>query len=258
MSVYWASWGSEKKGRGIYPCRDLPTTRGGRIGQIFKIWFFGLMGRDEAWTDQFQTCPPHLAISAHDILKDPDGGLAALLVDRYVFYGGNFAMADDLIEAPTHEPMPGVFLHAMALDNLLRLQPYIRQATRSGFVDGSFLLTLLMAVLMSAFIALAWNGYDVLTDPEPGNAEAESPESGQGRDPIGVRVHGEPAPTEAQLIGGFWWLLCLLVSILVVISGLWFGFSVLAWAPANFVGLLSFLGLHSAVKGLRELLSGII
>ena len=145
----------------------------------------------------------------------------------------------------------------MALDNLLRLQPYVRLATGSGFLDRSLWLTFAMAVFMSGFIALAWNGYAVLADPPTENAEAGSPPARDGSNSRGAEIRGEPAPTEAQVIGGFWWLSCLVVSVLVVLAGLWLGFAVLNWAPANFVGLLSFLGLHTAITGIRQLLLSI-
>lgn len=251
LSVYWATWD-----RGGYQCRSLPPGRRGRLGKIFEIWLSGLFGRD-LWKEQFQTCPPHRSVSAHQFLSDDTGFMSAFIDDRYVFYGGNFAMAGDLVTPPTHEPVPGVFLHAMALDNLLRLQPYVRLATGSGILDRSLWLTLATAVFMSGFIALAWNGYEVLAEPRTGNAEAESPAARRGGNPRGAGRGGEPAPTEAQVIGGFWCVSCLVVSVLVVLSGLWFGFSVFNWAPTNFVGLLSFLGLHTVIAGIRQLLLSI-
>ena len=39
--------------------------------------------------------------------------------DRYVFYGFAMQGSPDVIRPPTHVALPGVFLHAMALDNLL-------------------------------------------------------------------------------------------------------------------------------------------
>ncbi len=256
LSVYWATWEKEGGKRGGFECRSLPPGLRGRLGKIFEIWFSGLFGRD-LWKEQFQTCPPHRSVSAHRFLSDDTGFMSAFIDDRYVFYGGNFAMAGDLITPPTHEPVPGVFLHAMALDNLLRLQPYVRLATGSGFLDRSLWLTLATAVFMSGFIALAWNGYEILAEPRTGNAEAGSPAARQGRNPRGARIGGEPAPTEAQVIGGFWCLSCLVVSVLVVLAGLWFGFAVFNWAPANFVGLLSFLGVHTAITGIRQLILSI-
>ncbi|MCH8997916.1 MAG: CHASE2 domain-containing protein [Proteobacteria bacterium] len=120
MSIYWASWGDANHSRGSYRCRTLPETRFGRVAQVVWIWVRDLFQDDKAWREQFQACPPHLSYAAHDFLVDESAELAEFMQDRYVFYGGNFAMADDLITPPTHEPVPGVFLHAMALDNLIQ------------------------------------------------------------------------------------------------------------------------------------------
>lgn len=38
---------------------------------------------------------------------------------KHVFYGAHVAMAADLIDPPTHTALPGVYLHTMALDNLI-------------------------------------------------------------------------------------------------------------------------------------------
>lgn len=249
LSVYWATWGSEDDGRGIYPCSNLPDTRGGRLRQVFKIWLFDIVGRDDAWADQFQTCPPHLAIAAQDILNDT-GGYASLLVDSFVIYGGNFALADDLIVPPTHRPLPGAFLHAMALDNLLRLDPYV------GRAGGNWWLTLITAAAMSVMVALAWNGYGFVVGLIATGTVLPAV-AGNG-DPVWERPFSQaPHFSEAQIIGAAWWFACLTLSVAVVIFALWTGFFMLHWAPANFVGLLTFLGLHTAITSVRQLITSI-
>lgn len=52
---------------------------------------------------------------ARDFRERPD------LPDRVVFYGGNLAGVSDLVRPPGHAPLPAVYVHAMALDNLLTL-----------------------------------------------------------------------------------------------------------------------------------------
>lgn len=253
MSIFWASWGSKTEGRGIYPCHSLPTTPMGRIGQIVKIWFFGLMGRSDAWSDQFQTCPPHLALSAHEILKDEGGGYAALLVDRYVLYGGNFAMAGDLIEAPTHGPMPGVFMHAMALDNLLREDPYVHLAPGSGLTSGPTWLTLAVAIIVVFFIVLAWNGSaKIWAAKETEGASREGPAQANGSSRT-RRTNAEVFPTDDQIKAGLWWGAFMTLSVVSVIFAVWLAFSVFQWAPINFIGLLTFVVLDAAAKTVGHL-----
>lgn len=257
MSVYWATWGGEDDGRGIYPCLELPETRGGRLWLVLKIWFDDLLGRDDSWADQFQSCPPHLALAAHDVLADESGGYAEILLDAFVIYGGNFAMADDLVVPPTHRPVPGAFLHAMALDNLARLRPYIGRSEDRYLIDGSSWLTLGTAILMSLIIALAWTGQEVLAKSMGRGALARV--EGFAENSLWNFVYNKiPYPFPLLIIRIFWVTAFVLLSIAVVILAIWFGFYVLHWAPANFVGLLAFLGVHTVIRSVRELLHSII
>ena len=253
MSVYWATWGGEGDERGIYPCREMPETRSGRLWLLLKIWFSDLLGGDDAWPDQFQSCPPHLAISAHDVLNDESGAYAQLLVDAVIIYGGNFAMADDLIEPPTHRPVPGAFLHAMALDNLARLEPYIGRNEGRYLIDGSSWLTLGTALLMSPMIALAWAGWEMLGRPMGGGARTRV--EGFAKNSLwDIAYNKIPYPSPLSIIRFFWVTAFILLSIAAVILAIWFGFYVFHWAPANFVGLLVFLGLHTVIRSAGELL----
>lgn len=63
-----------------------------------------------------ERCPPILTILEHQ-LDDPD--IAALLADRVVLVGTRLAALDDSIVSPVHQRIPGVYMHAMALDNLM-------------------------------------------------------------------------------------------------------------------------------------------
>src|SRR5690606_37563123 len=52
----------------------------------------------------------------------------ALLENRFVLYGANLSGVNDLIVTPTRQILPGVYLHAMALDNLLHWGPNYKSA----------------------------------------------------------------------------------------------------------------------------------
>jgi CHASE2 domain-containing sensor protein len=69
-------------------------------------------------------CPYSLTLSASDleVTSDEDRALVAeLLKDRLVMVGANITSAADLVQSPVHGKIPGVYLHAMALDNLITL-----------------------------------------------------------------------------------------------------------------------------------------
>lgn len=51
--------------------------------------------------------------------RSADNPLLALLEGRYIFIGTSISGVWDLVESPVNGSLPGVFVHAMALDNLL-------------------------------------------------------------------------------------------------------------------------------------------
>lgn len=256
LSIFWATWGDETRSRGSYACKSLPGGVTERILQVLIAPLLDLLGV-ETWSNKFQACPPHRAVSAQQFLADETGVMSAFIEDRYVFYGGNFVMADDLIVPPTHKPVPGVFLHAMALDNLLRLDPYIRQATGSGLKDRSLWLTLVTAALMSLSIALAWNPGQGSSNPGLGSGRPAPASQCSNPDCAAARAEEESGPERRLGMRLMWRAGWLALSVSVVLLAIVVSFFWFHWAPANFIGLFSFLGLHTAYTGFREFLSGI-
>jgi hypothetical protein len=73
---------------------------------------------------RFESCPPILTLKAEDLFRDKDyiatnGNPAALIAGRFVFVGARLAGLNDQILSPVHGYIPGVYKHAMALDNLV-------------------------------------------------------------------------------------------------------------------------------------------
>ncbi len=259
LSVYWASWGDATSSRGSYECKTLPEGLFGRMFKVVWIWVRGLFQDDKAWREQFQACPPHRSYAAHAFLADDRPELAEFMDDRYVFYGGNFAMADDLITPPTHEPVPGVFLHAMALDNLLRFRgEYVRVEGESGIFAVTTWLTLAVIAFAGFCTVMAWNGYEALTKRP---ARPRIGDTSFGPDPYRSKaeiIWDRLRPIGSQFIGGGWVLTFLLLSVAGTFFALWIGFSVLNFAPINFIGILSFVGIHTIVRSGREILHGVL
>jgi len=64
-------------------------------------------------------CAPIRSITVKELFyEDSDESVRQTIQNRYVFYGGYLEMTDDLIAPPTHWRIPGVYMHAMAFDNL--------------------------------------------------------------------------------------------------------------------------------------------
>lgn len=238
ISLYWATWGGEDWSRGAYPCTTLPETAGGRAAAIFGLWLeeifaaFGdhFFGRDRGWqgheptTELEQICPPHLTISAHQLLSD-NQGLDLSLDGAFVFYGGNFAMADDLIRPPTHRLIPGVYWHAMALDNLER---EAERVTQPRLEIGLTLLAILVTGICHSMLV---NGRQAIRT-------VFSDENGYG----GIARFGV-----ASVWNAIWAGLCLLILVGITL----YSFFIARTPPINFAGIIlvgSFGQLNDMVK----------
>lgn len=120
MEVFWAMGSIPSINRKLYRCekKELfsphPDQRwSDLIWNIFTGKFFD---------DLKQDCPHTAVVKVRDLLNtnasDPEA--RALFSGKLVLYGANIKGAGDEIVEPTHSArMPGVYLHAMALDNLL-------------------------------------------------------------------------------------------------------------------------------------------
>ncbi|WP_187395187.1 CHASE2 domain-containing protein [Pigmentiphaga aceris] len=76
----------------------------------------------QLWEDSDEIpppCPIHQTLSMIQTETMSEEALAPYLVDRYVMVGAAVAGYNDLVNSPVHGLIPGVYLHAMALDNLL-------------------------------------------------------------------------------------------------------------------------------------------
>jgi CHASE2 domain-containing sensor protein len=143
-----------------YVCDDLLSSLPGRLVQL--LWE-SVVPRDWALTNPMPI-PYHSVISANNLL---DGGLRSklmpLLKDRIVIYGADIPLEKDYVYSPVHGLIPGVFIHAMAIDNLLTFgDRFIHRSQgnetfRRDFTEFQpFLLMLVLAV------AVTWNRYRLL------------------------------------------------------------------------------------------------
>jgi len=89
-----------------------------RIGESVRAFFASLFsGVNEGALKQLrQTCPYTVTVREEDLSSEK---VRNLLTGRVVMIGLNLPGIHDIIDSPVHGQIPGVYLHAMALDNLL-------------------------------------------------------------------------------------------------------------------------------------------
>lgn len=74
----------------------------------------------DEWFGDIANCPPQIILPAQYLIMDPDVRINRGLKDRVVFYGFNLEGFQDYVKPPTTiTPVSGVFLHAMAFENLV-------------------------------------------------------------------------------------------------------------------------------------------
>jgi len=98
-------------------------------------------------------CPYTRTITvAHLLNSSGDADIRDAVHGQTVLYGAGFRLTGDRAESPVYADMPGVFLHAMAYDNLVTFGKAYKRAARHGVMaritDG--------VLLMIAAILLAW------------------------------------------------------------------------------------------------------
>ncbi|MBH3430444.1 CHASE2 domain-containing protein [Pseudomonas alkylphenolica] len=94
-----------------------------------------------------QRCPYAVTVREEDLASEKARGV---LKGRVVMIGVSLNGIHDIVESPVHGQIPGVYLHAMALDNLLKWNgDYFKRA------EGSIDWTLLVTALLLSWICAA-------------------------------------------------------------------------------------------------------
>ena len=70
-------------------------------------------------SSEMPLCPYHRTLSMGQISNMPESELAPYINGRYLMIGANVPGYNDYAYSPLHSLTPGVYMHAMALDNLL-------------------------------------------------------------------------------------------------------------------------------------------
>lgn len=112
-------------------------------------------------------CVFHETQYARDLANatpDDDAQISASLKNRIVMVGTSRAYTNDFITSPLHDRIPGVYLHAMALDNLLTYGKDYKRAPSLVPSNDADHWRLLLLVLASLFSVIAFHRLRTLVD----------------------------------------------------------------------------------------------
>jgi hypothetical protein len=102
-------------------------------------------------------CPYTAEIPAEALLNSPDDkDVVKMATNRVIFYGGAIEAAQDKVYTPVNSLLHGVFVHAMAMDNLITLhgKPYQNAISIGGTpVDGNIVQ---IVAVIPVILILSW------------------------------------------------------------------------------------------------------
>lgn len=105
MDVVWGVRAPEV-GRSDKPCSKFKLTE-----TLFNLIKNGPMSLS-------RDCPYNNTLSVFSLFYETSDDVDALIADKLILYGGSFKGSSDVFNSPAHGEIPGVYLLAMALDNL--------------------------------------------------------------------------------------------------------------------------------------------
>ncbi|MGJ3260438.1 MAG: CHASE2 domain-containing protein [Rhodospirillales bacterium] len=177
MKVYWGvrapslNWEQGNLGP-RFACK---AVSGGLLTRMWSLTADGLMG----WKDEFPQRCPYTQMTLVREFADPDFRVYPDVLTAYdaafggrgdglptvVFYGAELAGMKDELPTHTHGTVAGIYLHAMALDNLLTLgAKYIRFSDTGGqrlVLD----IVMVLAVAAASVLVTDWRRY-ILSDAQ--------------------------------------------------------------------------------------------
>lgn len=143
----------DKRLAGSLEQRCQPASNRSAVGTLFRLMTAGINTKSK---------PPCVYTDAipYEIFQSPisQEDLSFLLKDRLVLIGGQFTDSNDIVRAPPFNALPGIYYHAMALDNLIQggaSYPRIAEPIVPGldmtWVDMSTLLAIFLVGFVLAF-----------------------------------------------------------------------------------------------------------
>lgn len=230
VSVLWGN----RPGQVVFPefSRSVCADRSGSLIEVGRQLLFGfidgLVNYDELTAPVDAQCAYHTVIYADELVYIDKSGskaeklrLAAALENKVVMYGLSLEGLHDNIYSPAHGQLPGVFFHAMALDNLMYYGADFVHASD----DRIALINMGVWILMTVFFSFVLFYYDC----------KEFPFSSQSDQWIKYVC---PASRISAL--QLFWIAALIIIIISIAM-----FLLLRYEPLNSIGFLVLIGVSS-------------
>jgi hypothetical protein len=204
------------------------------IASSFGDWLRRMAFKSEKYSFR-QTCPYSTTVSARMILSAPqDAAVRELVHEKYVFYGGDLTGLEDSVVPPTHVKLPGVYLHAMALDNLLTFGGKYKYSSISlfgGDMGAENLAYLVAGLLAVVVVFFARNERVVMADR--------------------ITAGQERGFAYFRILWRRWryWFVFNLCTFVVIVAVCWALYSWAGLSPKNWLG---YWGLMTALSGMAK------
>lgn len=110
-------------------------------------------------SEKLPTCPYNLTYSVSQLLTLPTDTLSKSLKGKYVMIGAAVSGQNDLIDSPVHGLIPGVYLHSMALDNLLTFKNDFKRSSDWNNPSLRLVILALLIILIVLLVHICTNSF---------------------------------------------------------------------------------------------------
>ncbi len=189
-----------------------------------------------------QQCPPFQTVDAFFLLNgvpendsEKDDPLSKVLSNKFVFYGADLDAIDDDVLPPTHESIPGVYFHAMALDNLLTYgNNYIRHTSSSISNNLFYFICILLVTCCNELYLLVLQGVN-------------RKKSGK------LKIDKNKSIINEIVIDLMITLIYVSICFFIITAASYINFFWLHMSPFDFVGLIAFTGIRFTPRFIRSI-----
>lgn len=211
-------------------CRSDSNTHYQMAAQLVKGVLQDIVDYNGAANPDKERCPYHTVLYVDELVyvdkhDNPQRRerLKTALKDKIVLFGMDLEGVHDRVDSPVHDSLPGVFFHAMALDNLMTYGADYIQASNERMNRLNLGIWFAMVVILSVLLYFL---------EKHGVPMTASPQQDKGSGLKGM-LRGNPR----VFLFGFFTVLIILASILL--------FRVMRYEPVNSIAFFALSGIVS-------------